>query len=86
MFTVVNQGGPMGTKRKISKPMEIVALRLTPEERRRLEQLAEEHHVTLSWVLREGARLYADDACRILRERLPQGRATDTGGAGAVGG
>ena len=59
-------------KDKISKPMEIVALRLTPEERERLQQIADEHHVTLSWVLREGARLYAEDAVRKLRD-LPGG-------------
>ena len=70
-------------KRNVSKPMELVALRLTPEERERLEQLAEEHHVTLSWVIREGCRLYAEDACRILRENLPQGPDRDSGTAEA---
>jgi hypothetical protein len=34
-------------KKRISKPMEIVALRLTPEERQRLQEIADEHHVTL---------------------------------------
>jgi hypothetical protein len=61
---------------RISKPMEIVALRLTPEERQRLQEIADEHHVTLSWVLREGARLYADDAVRKLRD-LPGGGSSE---------
>jgi hypothetical protein len=64
--------------RKITKPMQIVALRLTEEERERLQRLADEHHVSLSWVLREGARLYAEDACRWLESRKtkegPDGR------------
>jgi hypothetical protein len=76
----------MAKRRRISKPMEIVALRLTPEERDRLEELADEHHVTLSWVLREGARLYADDACRKLREGLPQGRSDEGGAAEGLSG
>jgi hypothetical protein len=63
-------------KKRISKPMEIVALRLTPEERQRLQEIADEHHVTLSWVLREGARLYADDAVRKLRD-LPGGGSSE---------
>jgi hypothetical protein len=58
--------------RKISKPMEVVALRLTAEERARLQDIADEHHVTLSWVIREGCRLYAQDAANYLRERTPR--------------
>ncbi len=57
--------------KKISEPMQVVALRLTHEERDRLQRLADEHHVTLSWVLRQGARLYAEDACKWLEG--PQG-------------
>jgi hypothetical protein len=56
-------------REKISKPMQLVALRLTEDERDRLQRLADEHRVTLSWVLREGARLYAEDACRWLDEK-----------------
>jgi predicted DNA-binding protein len=59
-------------KKKISKPMQVVALRLTEEERERLQAIADEHHVTLSWVIREGARLYAQDAADYLRERAPR--------------
>jgi predicted transcriptional regulator len=51
---------------QMSRPMEVVALRLSVDERDRLQQLADQHRVTLSWVLREGARLYAEDACRWL--------------------
>jgi hypothetical protein len=62
------------TKNKISKPMEVVALRLSAEERDRLQAIADEHHVTLSWVIREGCRLYAQDAANYLRERTPRPR------------
>ena len=50
------------SRKKVSVPMQVMALRLTPDEKSRLEQIAEERRVTLSWVLREAARLYADDA------------------------
>jgi predicted DNA-binding protein len=62
----------MSKKKRISKPMEVVALRLTEEERERLQAIADEHHVTLSWVIREGCRLYAEDAANYLRQRAPQ--------------
>ena len=45
----------------ISKPMQMFAVRLTAEERERLEQIARERHVTLSYAVREGLRLYAQD-------------------------
>ena len=64
----------MSRKKNISKPMEVVALRLTAEERERLQAIADEHHVTLSWVIREGCRLYAQDAANYLRERSPRPR------------
>ena len=58
---------------KISKPMEIVALRLTSEEKARLQEIADEHDVTLSWVMRQGLRLYAEDAAKKLQD-IPHGR------------
>jgi hypothetical protein len=64
--------------KKISKPMQVVALRLTQEERDRLQEIADDHHVTLSWVIRQGCRLYAEDAAKYLREHTPG----QTGGRG----
>jgi hypothetical protein len=64
----------MPKKKRISKPMQVVALRLTEEERERLQAIADEHHVTLSWVIREGCRLYTQDAANYLRERTPRPR------------
>jgi protein involved in sex pheromone biosynthesis len=49
--------------------MQVVALRLTEEERKKLRRIAKEHHVTLSWLIREGANLYADDLSKWLAER-----------------
>jgi hypothetical protein len=57
------------SKGKISKPMQVVALRLTEEERVKLQRIADENDVTLSWVIREGAKLYADDLAKWLEER-----------------
>jgi predicted transcriptional regulator len=57
---------------KISVPMQVVAVRLTPEEKARIEKIAEERRVTLSWVLREGARIYADDATKWIQEHHGQ--------------
>ncbi len=56
-------------KQKVSKPMQVVALRLTEEERAKLQRIADERRVTLSWVIREGARLYAEDAGRWIDEQ-----------------
>jgi predicted transcriptional regulator len=53
----------------ISKPMKVVALRLTEEERDKLQRIADENSVTLSWVIREGAKLYADDLAKWMEER-----------------
>lgn len=46
----------------ISAPMRIMTLRISDEEKARLEQLAQRHNVTLSYALREGAKLYLEDA------------------------
>jgi predicted transcriptional regulator len=59
-------------RKKVSVPMQVMALRLTAEEKTRLEQIAEERRVTLSWVLREAARMYADDAGRWINEHKGQ--------------
>jgi predicted transcriptional regulator len=56
------------SREKISVPMQVLALRLTPEEKARLQEIADKRRVTLSWVLREAARLYAEDAGRWIEE------------------
>jgi predicted transcriptional regulator len=62
----------MAKKGKISKPMQVFAIRLSEEERATLERIAEEHDVTISWVLRQAAKLYAEDVSKALEERLPR--------------
>jgi predicted DNA-binding protein len=39
-------------------------LRISPEDKKRLEQMAEERDITLAHALREGARLYLEDWSR----------------------
>lgn len=56
------------SRKKISVPMQVLALRLTAEEKARLQEIADKRRVTLSWVLREAARLYAEDAGRWIEE------------------
>jgi predicted transcriptional regulator len=53
----------------VSKPMQVVAFRFTDEERQKLEELARERNVSMSWVIRQGLRLYAEDARAWLDER-----------------
>ena len=61
VFTVRSDPEHGGLAVALSTPMKVIALRLDPDEKARLEQLAAERHVTLSHALREGARLYLDD-------------------------
>jgi predicted transcriptional regulator len=42
----------------LSKPMQLMTLRLDPDDKRKLERMAREQHITLSHALREGAKLY----------------------------
>ncbi len=62
-----------------SKPMQLMALRLDPDEKRRLQALAATRNVTLSMALREGARLYLEDARRWLE--ADQGHDQEAAGA-----
>jgi len=60
----------------VSKPMKLLTLRLDPDEKARLEQIAAERHVTLSYALREGARLYLEEFTAKREpdpDRLPKG-------------
>jgi len=45
----------------LSKPMQLFAIRLDADEKKRLEQLAAERHITLSYAMREGARQYLQE-------------------------
>jgi hypothetical protein len=56
-------------KGQISKPMQVVALRFTEEERAKLQKVADEHGLTLSWVIRQGAKLYAEDLAKWLDDQ-----------------
>lgn len=58
----------------ISKPMKLTALRLNEDEKRRLEQLARDSNITLSYALREGAKRYLEE----LRDQRQAARGTHT--------
>jgi predicted transcriptional regulator len=55
----------------LSTPMKLMALRMPEAEKRRLQELAREREVTLSYALREGARLYLEDAQRWRDSKAP---------------
>lgn len=60
----------------VSKPMQLLTLRLDPDEKARLEAIAAERHVTLSYAFREGARLYLEEFSAKREpdpDRLPKG-------------
>ena len=53
----------------VSKPMKMVTVWVTPEEKAFLDELAKRENVTLSKALREGAQLYFNDAREWIEER-----------------
>jgi hypothetical protein len=57
----------------LSKPSTIVALRMTERERDALMRLAEDQQVTMTWLIREGLRLFAEDADADLLRALADG-------------
>lgn len=59
-----------------TKPMKtaVFLMRLTPEEKQRWEEVCRQREISLAEAMREGARLYLDDA----RERLTEGRIAAT--------
>jgi hypothetical protein len=69
LYFVKQEGSVPKKGNNISKPMQVMALRFTEEDRERLQRIADEYDVTLSWVIREGAKLYADDLGKWLEER-----------------
>lgn len=52
-----------------SRPMKLVTVWFTEEEKARLDELARERRVTMSRALREGAQLYFQDAKDWIEER-----------------
>ena len=55
-----------------SKPMKLVTVWFTEEEKATLDELAKSENVTLSRALREGAQLYFKDAKGWIEERRGQ--------------
>src|SRR3954454_2966341 len=53
----------------VSKPMKLVTVWFTEEEKAFLDELAKAENVTLSKALREGAQLYFQDATGWIEER-----------------
>jgi len=61
-----------------SKPMKLVTVWFTEEEKAFLDELAKKENITLSKALREGAQLYFDDAKGWVEERRTDGRRPKT--------
>lgn len=59
----------------VSKPMKLVTVWFTPEEKAFLDALAKRENVTLSKALREGAQLYFKDARDWVEKRQGEGSA-----------
>ena len=53
----------------VSKPMKLLTVWLTEEEKTTLDRLAKEEDVTLSKAVREGLKLYFEDAKDWIEER-----------------
>jgi predicted transcriptional regulator len=53
----------------VSRPMKLVTVWLTEEEKATLDRLAKEEDVTLSKAIREGLKLYFEDAKDWIEER-----------------
>jgi predicted transcriptional regulator len=59
----------------VSRPMKLVTVWLTEEEKATLDRLAKEEDVTLSKAIREGLKLYFEDAKDWIEERQGESRA-----------
>jgi predicted transcriptional regulator len=57
----------------LSKPMKMVTVRMTDDERDALMRLAEDQQVTMTWVIREGLRLFASDVDESLLRAFDEG-------------
>lgn len=60
----------------VSKPMKLVTVWLTEEEKAFLDELAEKEDVTISKAIREGLQMYFEDAKDWIEERQGEGRHT----------
>jgi hypothetical protein len=60
----------------VSKPMKLVTVWFTEEEKAFLDELAKKENITISKALREGAKLYFHDAKDWIEERQGDGRRT----------
>lgn len=58
----------------VSKPMKLVTVWFTEEEKAFLDELAKKENVTLSKALREGAQMYFADAKEWIEERKGEER------------
>jgi hypothetical protein len=68
----------------VSKPMKLVTVWFTQEEKDFLDELAKTEKVTLSKALREGAQLYFEDAAKKLgTEEWLEARRGEGGESGA---
>jgi len=68
----------------VSKPMKLVTVWFTEEEKVFLDELAKTERVTLSKALREGAQLYFEDAAKKLgAEEWLEARRGEGGESGA---
>lgn len=61
----------------VSKPMKMVTVWLTPEEKALLDELAKRENVTLSKALRGGLELYFQDAKDWIEQRRGEGEVGD---------
>jgi hypothetical protein len=57
-----------------SKPMKLVTLWLTEEEKKHLDEVTKDQNITLSYAFREGLKLYFEDAKDWIEERQGDGR------------
>jgi hypothetical protein len=57
----------------VSKPMKLVTVWFTEEEKAVLDELAKKENVTISKALREGLKLYFEDAKDWIEERQGEG-------------
>jgi hypothetical protein len=58
----------------VSRPMKLVTVWLTEEEKATLDRLAKEEDVTLSKAIREGLKLYFQDGKEWIEERQGEAR------------
>lgn len=53
----------------VSTPMKLCTYRMSEAEKKRLQQLARERNITLSYAIREGLKLYLEDINEATRSK-----------------